>query len=166
MTKTLRELALAATPGPWHSPGMGEVHMPSHDSVAQICFRHEFADDDEMFGTQDDAAYIVAACNAVPALLDTIDEQQRTIAALMVGAPDDTTTPVIRRIAELENTIDEQQREIAGLREALKEVLAAERFSNRPPTTVREAEAKMDRIRKAVVMAESALTPTNEGEKE
>ena len=107
MTKTLRELALAATPGPWHSPGMGEVHMPSHDSVAQICFRHEFADDDEMFGTQDDAAYIVAACNAVPALLDTIDEQQRTIAALMVGAPDDTTTPVIRRIAELENTIDE-----------------------------------------------------------
>ena len=53
--------------------------MPSHDSVAQICFRHEFADDDEMFGTQDDAAYIVAACNAVPALLDTIDEQKREI---------------------------------------------------------------------------------------
>ena len=107
-----------------------------------------------------------ASPDVVLSLLDTIDEQKRTIAALMVGAPDDTTTPVIRRIAELENTIDEQQREIAGLREALKEVLAAERFSNRPPTTVREAEAKMDRIRKAVVMAESALTPTNEGEKE
>ena len=80
-TKDLRELALTATQGPWHSPGMGEVHMPSHDSVAQICFRHEFADDDEMFGTQDDAAYIVAACNAIPGLLDTIDAQQRTIAA-------------------------------------------------------------------------------------
>ena len=37
---------------------------------------------------------------------DTIEEQQRTIACLMVGMPEDGTTPVIRRIAALEGEIE------------------------------------------------------------
>ena len=36
----------------------------------------------------------------------TIEEQRLTIAALMVGTPDDGTTPVIRRIAALETDRD------------------------------------------------------------
>mgnify|MGYP001576939573 CR=1 FL=1 len=28
--KTLRRLAKAATPGPWHSPGLGELHASDH----------------------------------------------------------------------------------------------------------------------------------------
>lgn len=59
--KELRRLAEVATPGPWHSPGLGEIHMSSHDSVAQICFQHDLADDDEQFGTQADADFIAAA---------------------------------------------------------------------------------------------------------
>jgi hypothetical protein len=36
------------------------------------------------------------------ALRSTVEEQRRTIGALMVGMPEDGTTPVIRRIAALE----------------------------------------------------------------
>jgi len=39
-------------------------------------------------------------------LRDLLDEQQRTIASLMVGMPEDGTTPVIRRIAGLEAEIE------------------------------------------------------------
>lgn len=44
------------------------------------------------------------------------------------------------------------------LLEALKEVLAAERFSNRPPETVMQAEEKLTRIRAATAKAEAAIT--------
>ena len=43
------------------------------------------------------------------------------------------------------------------LYEALEEVLLAERFSNRPPVTVYQAEEKLDRIKYAVNKAEAAL---------
>lgn len=43
------------------------------------------------------------------------------------------------------------------LLEALKEVLAAERFSNRPPETVMQAEEKLARIRAATAKAETAI---------
>lgn len=43
------------------------------------------------------------------------------------------------------------------LYEALEEVLAAERFSNRPPETITQAEEKLRRIEQAVVKAEAAL---------
>ena len=39
-------------------------------------------------------------------LLDIVAEQQRTIKALMVGMPDDGTTPVIVRIGRLEAEIE------------------------------------------------------------
>lgn len=61
----LRAKAEAATPGQWHAPGMGEIHMASCDSIAQICFHNEFADEDEKFGTEADAQYIAAACPPV-----------------------------------------------------------------------------------------------------
>ena len=43
------------------------------------------------------------------------------------------------------------------LLEACVELLAAERFSVRPPETVMQAEAKLGRIRKAVAQAEAAI---------
>ena len=46
---------------------------------------------------------------------------------------------------------------VEEMREALKEVLAAERFSNKPPETVMQAEEKLDRIKQAVIKAEAAL---------
>ena len=46
---------------------------------------------------------------------------------------------------------------------ALEEVLAAERFSNRPPETVMQAEAKLDRIRKASARAEAAIAKVKGG---
>ncbi len=49
------------------------------------------------------------------------------------------------------------------LEEALRDVLSAERFSNRLPETVMQAEAKLDRIRAAVAKAEGALSPSGEG---
>lgn len=39
-------------------------------------------------------------------LREIIDEQRRTIEALMTGMPEDGTTPVIRRIAALEREIE------------------------------------------------------------
>ena len=46
---------------------------------------------------------------------------------------------------------------VEEMREALVEVLAAERFSNKPPETVMQAEEKLDRIKRAVIKAEAAL---------
>lgn len=40
---------------------------------------------------------------------------------------------------------------------ALQEVLAAERFSNRPPETVMQAHEKLDRIRKAAIRADAII---------
>lgn len=58
--ETLKQAALAATPGPWHAPGMGEIHRHDHDSIAQICFNSGDEDDDSC-GTDADATYIAAA---------------------------------------------------------------------------------------------------------
>ena len=52
---------------------------------------------------------------------------------------------------------DDQGKANAVLLEALQELLAALRFSNRPPTTVREAEAKLDRIKVAAAKATRAI---------
>ena len=46
---------------------------------------------------------------------------------------------------------------VEQMREALVEVLAAERFSNKPPETVMQAEEKLDRIKQAVIKAEAVL---------
>ena len=46
---------------------------------------------------------------------------------------------------------------VEEMREALEEVLLAERFSNRPPVTVYQAEEKLDRIKYAVTKAQTAL---------
>ncbi|UGQ44935.1 hypothetical protein [Massilia endophytica] len=67
--KDLKELEALATEGPWHSPGMGEIHMESHDSVAEICFPHEHAEPGERFGKQEDADFIAAIRNAAPELI-------------------------------------------------------------------------------------------------
>ena len=46
---------------------------------------------------------------------------------------------------------------VEEMREALEEVIYAERFSNRPPVTVYQAEEKLDRIKYAVTKAQTAL---------
>lgn len=51
----------------------------------------------------------------------TIDEQLRTIQALMVGMPEDGTTPVIRRIAALEQERDQLRGELESARQELHE---------------------------------------------
>lgn len=51
---------------------------------------------------------------------------------------------------------------LKAVEEALTEVLAAERATNRPPSTVMEAEAKLDRIRAAATQADAALSDLRE----
>jgi len=65
----LKALALAATPGPWHAPGMGEIHAENHDDIAQITF-HTGDDEDCQCGTEADAKFIAGANPAV--VLDMI----------------------------------------------------------------------------------------------
>jgi hypothetical protein len=85
-TKELRRLAEAATPGPWHTPGMGEIHRPNHDSIAQICFNGGDEDDDSC-GTEADGTFIAAANPAaIIELLDELDAANAEIAALKQDA--------------------------------------------------------------------------------
>lgn len=79
----LKAAAEAATPGPWHAPGTGEIHMQSHDSIAQICFRHDFAEPEEKFGTDADAVFIAAANPA--AVLALLSERDALLAALKLA---------------------------------------------------------------------------------
>lgn len=56
--KQLEDLATKATPGPWHSPGIGEVHSQDHRVIVEAQFA---ANDPEcLCGTQEDADYIAA----------------------------------------------------------------------------------------------------------
>ena len=76
----LREAAEAATPGPWHAPGLGELHAENHDEIAQILYAHS---DEGFCGTDADANFMAAANPAtVTALLDLIDAQKKLIADL------------------------------------------------------------------------------------
>jgi hypothetical protein len=54
----IAELAKKATPGPWHSPGIGEVHAPDHRVIVEAQFACN--DPDSLCGTQADAEYIAA----------------------------------------------------------------------------------------------------------
>lgn len=62
-TPHLKAAALAATPGPWHSPGLGEVHAEDHRTIVDVCWLHPNADDEDDIGcgTQADADYIALA---------------------------------------------------------------------------------------------------------
>lgn len=55
------------------------------------------------------------AADEITRLRDTITEQKRTIECLMVGMPEDGTTPVIRRIAELERLLEKKSDAIQRL---------------------------------------------------
>ena len=62
----LEKLADSATHGPWHSPGIGEIHVkhPDHPEgcieIASVIFPNEY--NDEEGGKQEDADFI-AACD-------------------------------------------------------------------------------------------------------
>lgn len=69
----LRRLASEATPGPWQHRGHWVFPAPGDESgFVAMC-------GDDARG-HDDAAYIVAACNAVPALLDELEAQDAQLA--------------------------------------------------------------------------------------
>lgn len=74
-----------------------------------------------------DTAIMHEAADELDARQATIDEQRRTIEALMIGMPDDGTTPVIRRIAALERERDALRAERDALRKALESSCAEER---------------------------------------
>ena len=65
----LERMAKAATPGPWHSPGMGEVHDDEFNCViVDVCWREVDIDGNPVAldasvgnGTQGDADFIAAA---------------------------------------------------------------------------------------------------------
>lgn len=87
---SLRALAEAATPGPWHSPGLGEVHDDANNCViVDVCWRDTGADGKPEAlefsagnGTQADADFIAAANPArVLLMLDAIDKAQEVVRA-------------------------------------------------------------------------------------
>ena len=76
--------------------------------------------------------------------------------------PDYLDAPHIDSCISLTQVLDRDTQYIRAdiveeMREALEEILLAERFSNRPPVTVYQAEEKLDRIKYAVNKAEAAL---------
>jgi len=54
----LRKIAEAATPGPWHSPGLGEIHDVSHFLIVDVQFNDGSGDDSVGNGKQEDADFI------------------------------------------------------------------------------------------------------------
>ena len=51
-------MAIKHTPGPWHSPGLGEVHSEDHSIICDMCF-HE--DDSTITPEQHEANAILIA---------------------------------------------------------------------------------------------------------
>ena len=80
----LEQLAKAATPGPWHSPGLGEVHDDNNNCViVDVCWREEgeFIENSVGNGTQLDADYIAAANPS--AIIELIAAYREAVAALV-----------------------------------------------------------------------------------
>ncbi len=79
----LEQLAKAATPGPWHSPGLGEVHDDNNNCViVDVCWREEgeFIENSVGNGTQLDADYIAAANPS--AIIELIAAYREAVAAI------------------------------------------------------------------------------------
>lgn len=66
----LRAMAEAATKRPWHADveAIRPGEKPEHDCDKEPCLGDLFS--------EDDAAYIAAACNALPELLDALEAAQ------------------------------------------------------------------------------------------
>lgn len=69
------------------------------------------------------AAIEAAVAEARAEMQERIDDQLRTIKALMVGMPDEGTTPVIRRIAWLEQQLAEARAETEALKSDIADAL-------------------------------------------
>jgi hypothetical protein len=108
-TDKLKALALAATPGAWHAPGMGEIHAENHEEIAHISY-HTGYEDDMQCGTDADADYIAAACPAtVLALIAEVEDVDRLLRASVPDRWKDCASPVgavQSYIAELEAEVD------------------------------------------------------------
>lgn len=81
-TARLRALAEAATPGPWHAPGLAEVHDETHRVIAMCVDVDPVSDEERPVPDVDEgdriAAYIAAASpDVVLRLLDALDEARR-----------------------------------------------------------------------------------------
>ncbi|WP_370791724.1 hypothetical protein [Bilophila wadsworthia] len=92
----LERLRKAATPGPWSKSEQGTNETYHHrieryyggkevpEHIAYVFFPN-------VFGNLHDAAYIVAACNAVPRLIEMVQDMSSVIAGMpgMESTPDE-----------------------------------------------------------------------------
>jgi hypothetical protein len=113
----LRALAQAATPGPWHAPGMGEIHAGNHDEIAQILYHGD--DEDGFCGTEADADFIAAANPAT--VIDLLDQ-------LVTAAQhqDDLRTQLQRAHAQVRGLLSERDHAIRERNSALVRAITAE----------------------------------------
>ena len=85
--RAIRERCEKATPGPWHPPGLGEVHSDHDGNIyARIVhYRPEFKLEDEESPivadgcTEEDAEFVASARTDLPALLDAVEEAKKII---------------------------------------------------------------------------------------
>lgn len=76
------------TQGPWHSPGIGEIHAEDHRSVADVLFPADEDQAEQYVGNQKDADYI-AACNPENIALiladrDAMEKRNQELLAVLV----------------------------------------------------------------------------------
>ena len=76
--KALRAAAEKATPGPWHAPGLGEVHTPDHlELISGARYPSDDPDDQMTTLSDDDARYLAMLDpSTVLALLDLAEREQ------------------------------------------------------------------------------------------
>lgn len=93
----LVEAAKAATPGPWHSPGLGEVHAENHDVLLDVLFNDGSGEDSVGNGRQVDADYVALANPAtileLCALLEKAEEAMEKYHAcfdMLTDGPDES----------------------------------------------------------------------------
>jgi hypothetical protein len=93
----LEMLAKAATPGPWHSPGLGEVHDDHNDKVIlDVCWQEVGVPFEDSFsgGRQDDAHFVAAANPAAIIALIAEVRALRDAAAIKDASPTVEREPV------------------------------------------------------------------------
>ncbi len=79
----LRRVLAAATPLPWHAPGLGEIHS-DHEHGVYVGVDHEGDPDPVVadMSTDENAEFIAAACNAMPKLLAEVEAQAAEVTRL------------------------------------------------------------------------------------
>lgn len=77
----LERLHAAATPGPWEDKGIGSIYSPAHRKTIAECMPPLCRGLKNIQQHGINAAYIVAACNSLPALIAELKEARAEKAA-------------------------------------------------------------------------------------